>query len=237
MGQLQIPTEAASFKPNSGRVTVKLFGFKGTVMGGRAWSETEVHSHATLYPTSMGGKVGLVAGPRVESRVTEKLELFLRDARQEQAFRLDNSNFPVREGHEVALVWAIPSDKDRGPIIWARNCTTGATVELPPGDEFIAAAEYTFPKLVAFLHLPLFGLAFISLPLAFALGSTRNGGIFVVAALILCGLSAWRVLRLRQIKETFLQRMRERLEAIGQIIDGSSVRIEAPQQNAHAASA
>ncbi len=211
MGYLRVPQEMSSFKPLSGRVSVRLFGFKGTVVAHRKWSETETFSQTTVYAAGVGGKAGVVAGPRVQSIVTEIHEFFLRDGDDEIAVTLHNANFAIRPGNEVGVAWIVRSDQQKGPYIWAHNYTTNQTVDLPPNDGFILGAEYRFPKLSTSLQFLLFAVAFFaSAPIAVY----TDNAIAISVALVLCGMSVWRIAHLIQIKKMFLSRFKEKLATI-----------------------
>ncbi len=96
-------------------------------------------------------------------------------------------------------------------------------VEIPPDDEFIARAEFEFPKFVAFLHFFLFGATLLSLIVAGALGRHGGGVGIAFVAVAFGGLSIWSIIRLSQTKRTFHERLREKLSAIHPIADGQSI--------------
>ena len=99
----------------------------GEVIGNRKWSETHVTSSGG--GGFVGAYGGVITAPSIQSRTVTRSEIWIRDeAGQERPLQLAGLDIPVREGHRIAVVWAVPDGKDSGEIVLICNQTSGQSI-------------------------------------------------------------------------------------------------------------
>lgn len=157
--------------------------FTGKVMSSQKSKETQVTSH-------QGGTQGNPT-THVSSYTIDHHELFLSDASgTERAFKMQNFDFPCREGHTLTVMWAIPEGSEQGPFVAVRNHNTG---ELHKPDQkllqwlfakplWMRAGAIVGALIIGFIINPLVGLFLWVAPVLYFAFKKKNAAVALLGS-------------------------------------------------------
>lgn len=104
--------------------------FTGKVASQRQWSETNVNQGAATVMPSQYGNHTVIPG-RITTSTSNKQDIWLlNEDGEEQNFKFTNANFPLREGHEISVVWCGGKDSKTGVNLWALNKATNSVFDV-----------------------------------------------------------------------------------------------------------
>lgn len=104
--------------------------FTGKVVSQRQWSETNINQGSATVMTSQHGNHTVIPG-RITTSVSNKQDIWLvNEEGEEQNFQFSNANFPVRDGHEISVVWCGGKSSNTGTNLWALNKSNNNVIDV-----------------------------------------------------------------------------------------------------------
>ena len=112
--------------------TIELFTTRGSIVGEKKWSTTEVSGGGGSGYIHQG--TGSVSTAPITSKTEEHDQFFLKtDDGREISVTLSNVGLALRTGHDVSLFWGIAAGKENGPYLTVHNHSTNDTTEVTDG--------------------------------------------------------------------------------------------------------
>jgi hypothetical protein len=102
-----------------------IHSMSGEVMDTRKWTTTEISGGGGSGVISNGS--GYIQRDEVKSKTTTHDQIIIRTADgEEESLKIEDMHLVVRQGHWVALIWAIVDGRKDGPFVAVYNHNTGS---------------------------------------------------------------------------------------------------------------